>query len=380
MPLTYVEVDLSAIADNMRTFKAHVGPSVSVMAVVKANAYGHGAVPVAQTALLHGADRLAVARVGEGVELREAGITAPVLVLGYAMPDEVRAAIAHDLTLSIIEVDVARLASAEAVARRKTVPMHVKLDTGMGRFGLLPDEIVPFLDAIAALPGLHLEGLYTHFAVADAADKAYTRQQFEQYRQALKAAQAAGHRFGLRHVANSAATLDLPDMHLNAVRIGIALYGLWPSNEVAPVLALRPALALKSHLARVRTLPGGVSISYGRTFTTPCAMPVGLVPVGYGDGYQRLLSNRGQVLVNGRRAPIIGRVCMDQFVIDLSDVGPVARNDEVVLIGMQGVARITAEEIAGWAETINYEVTTGLLPRVPRRYLAARPTGTRASE
>ncbi len=369
--LTYAEVDLSAIAHNVKMLKAHVGPRVALMAVVKANAYGHGAVEVARTALQHGAERLAVARVPEGVQLRRAGITAPILVMGYTMPAELQAALDHDLTLTITEPQVAEQASMRAAIQGRTLTVHVKVDTGMGRFGLLPGEAAPFLKKVADLPGLRLEGLFTHFAVADLADKAYTWQQFRTFQQVLAEAQSAGVSIPLRHVANSAATLDLPEMHLDAVRAGIAIYGLRPSAEVEPAVPLKPALSLKSHVARVRTLPKGSSISYGRTYITPREMPVALVPVGYGDGYHRLLSNRGAVLINGRRAPIVGRVCMDQFVVDVSDCGEVSLNDEVVLIGAQGDDEIRAEEVARWAETINYEVTTSLLPRVPRIYHTA---------
>ena len=241
----------------------------------------------------------------------------------------------------------------------------------MGRFGLLPDEALPFIQQAAALPGVRIEGLYTHFAVADLADKAYTRHQFQVFQTVRAQLAAAGVSIPVCHVANSAATLDLPEMHLDAVRVGIAMYGLRPSTEVTPAVPLRPALSLKSRVARVRTLPAGSSISYGRTYITPRQMPVALIPVGYGDGYHRLLSNRGAVLINGRRAPIVGRVCMDQFVVDISQAGPVELGSEVVLIGTQGEGSISADEVAAWSETINYEVTTGLLPRVPRVYLGA---------
>jgi len=245
----------------------------------------------------------------------------------------------------------------------------------MGRFGLLPEEVLPFAQALVQLPGLQLEGFYTHFSVADAADKTYTRCQFDIYRRLLARLDDAGFSIPLRHVANSAATLDLPEMALDGVRCGIALYGLRPSVEVgaglrpAPTVSLRPVMSLKSRVARVRTLPAGSSVSYGRTYTTTQPTPVALVPAGYGDGYHRLLSNRGSVLIHGRRAPIAGRVCMDQLVVDVSDIPGVRQDDEVVLFGRQGEAEITADEVAGWAETINYEVTTGILPRVTRIYL-----------
>jgi alanine racemase len=288
--------------------------------------------------------------------------------MGYTPPGEIEPAVEHDLTLTVTEWEVAQIVAARAAVLGKRIPLHIKVDTGMGRFGLLPAEVVPFADQIATLPGISLEGVFSHFAVADLGDKTYTRQQFETFQDVIAALRNAGHAVPLRHIANSAATLDLPEMHLDGVRAGIAIYGLHPSTEVTPALPLQPALSLKSHVARVRTLPAGASISYGRTYITPHAMPVALIPVGYGDGYHRLLSNRGAVLINGKRAPIVGRVCMDQFVVDISDAGLVRVDDEVVLIGRQGEAQIAAEEVAMWAETINYEVTTALLPRVPRLY------------
>lgn len=370
-PLSYVEVDLDAIAHNIRSLKHHIGHDVSLMAVVKANAYGHGAIQVSDTALAHGADWLAVARTSEGVQLRQAGIRAPVLVMNYVGRNDIETAVAHNLVITVTEWGAAEHISTLAVQNNKTVLVHVKVDTGMGRFGLLPDEVLPFVSRVAALPGIVINGIFSHFSVSDQADKAYTQQQYHTFERVLVDLETAGHTIPVRHIANSAATLDLPSTYLDAVRVGITTYGLKPSNEVTPVVPLRPALSLKSHVARVRTLPAGSSISYGRTFVTPHAMLVALVPVGYGDGYHRLLSNRGAVLINGQRAPIVGRVCMDQFVVDVSDVGPVNVDDDVVLIGQQGEGRISAEDVAGWANTINYEVTTGLLPRLPRLYRAS---------
>lgn len=367
-PLTYVEIDLDAIAHNIQNIKQHIGPNVLLYAVVKANAYGHGALLVAQTALRHGADRLAVARAAEGVALRAGGIAAPILVMNYAGPVEVAAAVEHDLTLTVTEWHTAERLSALAQAHGTTARVHLKVDTGMGRFGLLPEEVLPFVQRVSGLPALTIEGMFSHFAVADSADKSYTWQQFHTFEQVLDMLTDAGYSIPVRHIANSAATLDLPATHLDAVRIGIAMYGLHPSDALAPAVSIVPALTFKSHVARVCTLPQGASISYGRTFITPRAMPVALVPVGYGDGYHRLHSNRGAVLINGQRAPIVGRVCMDQFVVDISQVGSVRVGDETVLIGAQGNARLTAEEVARWAETINYEVTTSLLPRLPRLY------------
>jgi alanine racemase len=367
--LTWAEVDLDAIAHNARGLKERAGEGTELMAVVKANAYGHGAVPVARTALENGANRLAVNRVLEGVELRQAGLTAPILILGYSLPSESETIVRWDLTPTVTTVEGALALSALSVRQGKVIPIHVKVDTGMGRFGLLPDEVVPFVRRIAELPGLKLEGLFTHFAVADLADKTYTRRQFDLYMQVVRQLEEAGFAIPLKHVANSATNLDLPEMHLDMVRCGIALYGLRPSDEVEPAIPLKPAMALKSRVARVRTLPPGSSISYGCTYTTTRPTPVALVPVGYGDGYHRILSNKGSVLIGGKRAPIVGRVCMDQFVVDVTGHEGVRQDDEVVVFGRQGEEEISAEEVATLAGTINYEVVTSILPRVTRVYL-----------
>ncbi len=365
-PLTWAEIDLDAIAANLAAFSEHVGPDTIIMAVVKANAYGHGAIPIARVSLESGAEWLAVNRAIEGVELRQADITAPILVLGYLPPSQAEMVVQYHLTPTVTNLPTARALSA-ALPPGETLPVHIKIDTGMGRLGLLPDEVTSFSRQIARLTNLIIEGMYTHFAVADEEDKSYTWQQFNTFMKCLESLKQIVTP-PILHVANSAAMLTLPEMHLNMVRVGIAMYGLRPAAEIPPPLPLQPALSLKSHLGRVRTLPANSSISYGRTFITPRAMPVGLVPVGYGDGYHRLISNRGAVLVNGVRAPIVGRVCMDQFVVDLSAVPNPRENDEVVLIGRQGEECITADEVASWAETINYEVTTSLLPRVQRFY------------
>ncbi len=365
----WATVDLDAIAHNVAVIKRHVGDRVSVMAVVKANAYGHGAEPVARAALESGASWLAVNRLGEGITLRRAGIDAPILVMGYTPPAGAATAVAHDLRLTVTSLPLAQALSEVATQGGKNLPIHVKLDTGMGRLGLLPDEVLSFVCALGQLPNLELEGLFTHFAVADLADKDYTHQQFAVYLEVVAGLEREGIRIPIRHVANSAATLELPEMHLDAVRLGIAMYGLHPSGEAEPALALRPALTLKSRVGRVRTLPAGSSISYGRTFVTERPTPMALVPVGYGDGYIRLNSNRGAVLIHGQRAPIRGRVCMDQFVVEISGIKDVQPGDEVVLIGRQGDDVLSAEEVAAWGETINYEVVTQLMPRVPRIYL-----------
>ena len=366
--LTWAEIDLDAIAHNARELKRWVGAKTELMAVVKANGYGHGAIPVAKTALENGASRLAVNHPLEGVQLRRVGITAPILIMGYTLPCAAETIVQWNLTPTVNTLEQAKAFSAAASCEGKVLPVHVKVDTGMGRFGLLPSEVVDFVRALSRLSGLTVEGIYTHFAIADAVDKAYTLRQFAIYLDLIKRSREAGFPIAIKHVANSAATLDLTKTHLDMVRCGIALYGLRPSSEVEPTIPLRPAMALKSRVAQVRTLPTGSCISYGCTYTTARPTLVALVPVGYGDGYHRLLSSRGQVLIRGQRAPILGRVCMDQFVVEVSHIPDVEQNDQVVLFGQQGDDEISAEEVAAWAETINYEITTSILPRVTRVY------------
>jgi alanine racemase len=368
--ITWAEVDLDAIAHNARQLKQHIGHGTALMAVVKANAYGHGAVPVARAALRCGATHLAVSRVEEGVQLRAGGITAPILVLGYAVPAQAADIVRHHLTPTVNAVELAQALSA-AVAKQGARPLavHLKVDTGLGRFGVLPEEMLHFARAVVDLPGILLEGFYTHFCSADEADPSHTYSQFELYQRLAEQLEEAGIAIDVHHVANSAATLRFPQMHLDLVRCGIALYGLRPSPDVKMVIPLRRAMTLKSRVARVRTLPAGSGISYGRTYVTPTAMPVALVPVGYGDGYHRVLSNKGAVLIRGKRAPILGRVCMDQFVVDVSGIPDVQHDDEVVILGRQGEEEISADEIATWAGTINYEVVTSILSRVSRLYL-----------
>ncbi len=367
--VTWAEIDLDAIEYNLKAYQKHIGSQVEIIAVVKANAYGHGATQVAQAALAAGATRLAVHRAIEGAELRRAGLTVPILVMGYTPPDGAALIAENDLTPSLITPEFAQALAGRAQALGQTLPVHLKVDSGMGRYGLLPEEVVPFAQALLALPGLRLEGLFTHFATADALDQTYVRAQLVVFQDVIAGLEAIGIHIPLIHAANSAAAMRLPEAHFNAIRPGIAMYGLNPSSEWPPVFEIRPALTLKSRIGRMRCLPAGTGISYGRAFITPEEMEVGLVPVGYGDGYHRILSNKSEVLVHGKRARLLGRVCMDQIVVDLRGIPGVQQDDEVVLVGAQGDERIPTEEVAVLASTINYEVTTSLLPRVGRVYL-----------
>lgn len=365
----WVEIDLDAIAFNCQQIKKWIGEKTELMAVIKGNAYGHGIAMVAKTALENGATRFAAARVDEGVVVRQAGIDAPVLVLGYVPAEEMETVVKWRITPPIMHWHTAKAVSEISSSQGVVTPIHVKVDTGMGRFGLMPNEVVDFVKGLIELPGIRLEGLYTQFAVADEADKTYTYKQFEIYKGVLKDLEEAGIHIPIRHVCNSAATLNFPEMHLDMVRCGTAIYGHYPSPVTDHSVPLRPAMALKSRVGRIRTLPAGSSISYGRTYTTTRPTTVALVPIGFGDGLSRQLSNKGSVLIKGKRAPIVGRVCMDQCIVDVSGIPEAQQDDEVVLFGQQDGAEITAEEIASLMDSINYVVLAAVSARVPRVYL-----------
>jgi alanine racemase len=362
---TWLEVDLEAIAHNVRRVVEMVGPEVAVLAVLKADGYGHGAVRVGRTALNNGARYLGVASINEGAALRQSGINAPILVLGYTPAWQARELILNDLSATVFDLDVARALEHAARELDRQVRVHVKVDTGMGRLGLLLHEVAPTVLQLQTLTGLVLEGLFTHFSVADS-DADYTRWQLAHFRQVLETLAEAGIQVPLIHAANSAAILTLPESHFGMVRLGIAMYGLDPSAEVPCPPDFRPALAFKTQVAQVKTLPPGSYVSYGNTYRTPGEQRIGVIPVGYADGFRRAPRHWGEVLVRGQRVPIIGRVCMDQTMIDVTAIPDVRQGDEVVLIGQQGEERITAEDVAERLGTINYEVVSEILARVPR--------------
>ena len=363
--VTWAEIDLDAIAHNVREIKAFVGPQTEIIASVKANAYGHGLLPVARTALKAGATRLAVHRIQVAVALREGGITAPILLLGHVPPSGVDLVLRNRITPTLVDWDTARLLSAHATG---PTPVHVKIDTGMSRYGLEPEKALDFVRYVSALPHLVVEGIFSHFATADEADLSHARRQLRRFREVLEDLEEAGYTIPLPHICNSAGLITLPHAHMAAVRPGLLIYGMSPSEAVRPSFPLRRALTLKSTVIHIRTLAPGSSVSYGRTYTTRVPMRAALISLGYGDGYPRLASNRGAVLIHGQRAPIRGRICMDQFVVEVTDIPNVRVGDEVVAIGEQGDEEITPEEVAAWAETINYEVMTDLLPQVVRVY------------
>ncbi len=363
---TWVEVDLEAVAFNVQQIKEIVGPEVQVLAVLKADAYGHGAVTVARTALNNGASFCGVASVNEAIRMRQSGVDAPILVLGYTPAWLAKQALLHDVTLTLYDADVARAYSRAAADLRRTARVHLKVDTGMGRLGLLPDQFVPFVQEIRDLPGLDLEGIFTHFSVADDGNLDYTRWQLDRFLKVLDQSAGIGIDFRLVHCANSAALLRLPEARFNMVRLGLAMYGLQPSPHVQLPDGFRPALAWKTTIAQVKTLPPGSFVSYGNTYQTQGEETIAVIPVGYADGFRRAPTRWQSVLVRGQRAPIVGRVCMDQTMIDISHIPNVRVGDEVVLIGKQGNDAISAEEVADWLGTVNYEVVSEILARVPR--------------
>ena len=352
------------------------------MAVVKANGYGHGAIEVAREALSNGAQYLGVARLNEAIPLREAGLEAPILILGYSSPELAPLLIEYDLTQTVYSLSTASALSEQAVRKGKKINVHLKVDSGMGRLGLLlastggsPDNnalqsTVQTIESITRLPGLTVEGIFTHFATADSADKSYADLQLHRFMELLNHLQKEGLELPVRHAANSAALIDIPDSHLDMVRPGIATYGLHPSDEVNKhIIDLKPVMTLKSRIIHVKEVAPGFNISYGITFQTKTHTTIATVPVGYADGFNRLLSSRGHMLVHGCRVPIVGRVCMDLTMLDVGGVADVALEDEVVVFGKQGKEAVTADDIAADLDTINYEVVSTITGRVPRVYL-----------
>lgn len=366
---TWAEIDLGAFAANLRGVRELVNPRVKVMAVVKANAYGHGAARMAAVAAENGADQLAVATLDEAVALREAGIELPILVLGTSIPGEgCVAAVELGIAQALCTVELAEALSAAAQRLGKEALVHLKIDTGMSRIGVRPEEAVAFMQRVGHLPGLKFAGVFSHFAASDEPDNPYTLEQFARFQKALGALEQAGYTFPLRHIANSAAILDHPEMHLDMVRPGCILYGSWPGEKTQRKVVLKPTLALKTRIVFLKRVPAGTPVSYGLTYTAPTERLLATLPIGYADGYRRGLSNKASVLVRGRRAPIVGRVCMDQCVVDVTDVPGVALGDEVVLIGEQGKEAVTAGELAAILGTLDLELYCGISPRVPRVY------------
>ena len=381
--LTWAEIDLNAYAHNITELKRITRNGARLMAVVKANGYGHGAIEVARKALENGAQYLGVARINEAVQLRTAGLDAPILIFGYTPPDLAETLIRYDLTQTVYSIAAANTLSGIAGRQGKKIKVHIKVDSGMGRLGLLLKEPTagnpgdrPTTDpvqqalAISRLSGLTVEGTLTHFATADSTDKSYANRQLEKFLDFVDRLRREGLEPPIKHAANSGALIDLPESHLDMVRPGIATYGLYPSGEVNKTkVDLKPVMTLKSRIIHLKKVPAGFNISYGITYQTNKSTTIATVPIGYADGFNRLLSNRGHMLVHGQRVPIVGRVCMDLTMLDVGNVPDVAIEDDVVVFGQHQNESVTADEMASTLNTINYEIISTITARVPRIYV-----------
>jgi alanine racemase len=368
----WAEIDLDAIAHNAREIRRITGKRAEIMGAVKADAYGHGVVETVRTMLDNGVTRLAVSMLDEAIQLRNLGITVPILILSYTDPVRAEEIIANEVTQTVFSHDLAGALSEAAVRLGRNVKIHVKVDTGMTRLGFMPGySAVKNIIEISRLPNIIIEGLFTHFASADESDKGYTLMQFEKFMSICSELGRVGVHIPVKHVCNSAGIIEFPEMHLDMVRPGIILYGLYPSREVdSGRINLKPAMTLKANVILVKDVEQETCISYGRTFKTSRPSRIATIPIGYADGYTRLLSNKGRVLIHGRPVPIVGRICMDQCMIDVTDLDEeVKTGDEVVLFGRQGDASISVEEVAAEIGTISYEVICIIGKRIPRVYL-----------
>ena len=364
---TWAEIDLAASEYNIRRIRSLLAPNVKVLAMIKAEAYGHGMVGIAYAAERAGASMLGFASLSEALSLHEAR-SLPKLVVGWTPGWLAESAIQNDVTCTLIDLETAGEFSRAAQALGKPARVHVKVDTGMHRLGFMPDEAVDAIAKIASMEGLIVEGIFTHFAKADEADPAYTYGQFEKFKHILNEIEARGIHIPIKHCANSPTILRFPEMHLDMVRPGIILHGLHPSDNVLCPTDFKPVMTLKTMIASVKLLSPGSPVSYGGTYITQGYERIAVIPIGYADGFRRKPNNWGEVLVRGQRAPIVGRVCMDQCMINVTHLPDVKMGAEVVLIGAQGDDRIRAEEVAVKLGTNNYETTSMVMARVPRIY------------
>lgn len=366
-------IDLDAVCHNMESMHGNLSEGTKIIGVIKTDGYGHGAIPIGRE--LEKLDYVfgyAVATAEEALMLRHAGLQKPILILGYTFPYSYEELIRHDIRPAVFREDTVDELS-ECVRRiGKSIKVHVKVDTGMTRVGIKPDDSgIAFIDKVLRAEGVELEGMFTHFARADEADKTSAREQLKLFRDFMsRAEQELGCRIPIKHCSNSAGIVELPEANMDVVRAGITLYGLWPSEQVSRnTVELKPVLSLKSHIVYIKAVDAGVPISYGGTYVTPGKMRVATIPVGYGDGYPRGLSNRGYVLIRGRKAPILGRVCMDQFMVSVDEIPEAEEGDEVTLIGMDGEHQITMEELGEISGRFNYELACDLGKRIPRVYM-----------
>ena len=355
-----IEINLAALRYNFSKVRELVGASTAVLGVVKSDAYGHGMLPVARELENLGVELLGVSNCREALILRQGGVKTPILLLLGVEQDELAQVIQHNLTPTIYRSDVAMAVSTAALAAKTKISVHLKIDTGMGRLGVPFAEALKFLELIKSLEGIRVEGLLSHFASADEQDKSFSNAQLERFRRILTQAQTLGLNPRYAHIANSAGVIDLPDSYLQLVRPGLMLYGAPPSQELHHPIPLKPVMSLKTRVLQLKEVPAGSAIGYGCTYTTSRPSRIATLPVGYDDGYDRLLSNKGEVLVRNRRAPVVGRISMCLTTVDVTDIPEVQPDDEVVLLGKQGKEQITADDIAAKISTINYEIFCNL--------------------
>ncbi|WP_177505116.1 alanine racemase [Anaerosinus sp.] len=361
----YAQIDLSAIRHNVKLIKSRIKNNAKMCAVVKADAYGHGAIAVAKEAVAAGADYLAVAILDEALELRNAGFKEPILILGFTPDRQTQQLVEYDIEQAVFTLQAAEALSKEAVRQGKRARVHIKVDTGMHRIGIQPNQAGAFAEAIAALPGVEIVGLFSHFAKSDYEDKTFACEQLEKFNQAIADIEQRGINIPLKHIANSAAILEMPQAHFDMVRAGVILYGLWPSDEVKHSTDLRPVMKLIAKVAYVKELETGNGISYGQIFRTKRKSLIATLPIGYADGWSRLLTGKAKVLIHHQLAPVVGKICMDQCMVDVTDIAGVKQGDIVILFGD---GKLSADEIANWLGTINYEVVCMVSKRVPRVY------------
>ncbi len=367
---TWAEVDLDAIAHNMKEIRRITDPHAKVMAVVKADAYGHGFLEITKTLLENGADCLAVALLEEAKQIRRRHIEVPILILGGTDPDAVDDLIDFDIMATVFSYDFAKTLSYAAEKKNKTAKIHIKIDTGMSRVGLVAgeenSEVVREIQRIADLPNLEIDGIFSHFATSDEEDSSYTNLQFERFMDIISLLEEKGIHIPTKHICNSAAIMMYPNMHLDMVRPGVILYGLYPSDEVdTSRLDLRPAMTLKARISMVKEIEKGRGVSYGKEYITDKTTKIATVPIGYADGYLRKLAGKAKMIVCGTCVPVIGRICMDQCMIDVTNVHNINTGDEVIIFGAD---KITIDDVAKWLETINYEVACVIGKRIPRIY------------
>ena len=367
MRLTRAEIDRQALRYNFDGIKKKVGTDVKIMGIVKANAYGHGMIEVASTLVDFGIDHLGAGFLEEGITLREKGVRVPILVLGGVLGNQVRQFLEYDLEITVSSIEIAERIEHEIQSNGgMKAKVHLKIDTGMERIGVRAENALQFVEKVCRLKHLEVVGIYSHFATSDEKDKSFASEQLDRFRTLLDTLHNRGIEIPLRHIANSGAVLDVPDSYFSMVRPGIMLYGIYPSKETSENIPLRPVLSLKSKVVFIKEVPAGQGISYGRKYVTSKKTRVATIPIGYGDGYSRRLTNNVEVLVGGKRCPVVGTICMDQLMVDIGFDAQVHVGDDVVLIGRDNNETISAWEIAEKLGTIPYEILTGIAVRVPR--------------